>query len=76
MTTQITEESEIITRLRELQAQHQSGAISITEFDAAYRRLDQEAGVLCACGRGIVTIRSSDGGPVICAACWLAEAAR
>jgi len=65
----------IIDRLRALQAQHQAGAISITEFDTAFQALHREAGELCACGRDVVSLLADDGSS-ICAACWLAGAVR
>lgn len=75
MTTQISErveqDNEIMQRLHALQAQHQAGTISATEYAAAFQALNQTVGTPCACGRGMVSVQPLAGGPAICAACWL-----
>ena len=75
MTTQIKELAErdgaVLRQLRTLQAQHQAGTISATEYAAAFRALNQTVGTPCACGRGMVSVQPLAGGPAICAACWL-----
>lgn len=62
-------DGDFVERLRKLQAQHQAGAISALEFDAAFRALDRAAGTLCRCGRGIRAVRQ--GRNAVCAQCYL-----